>query len=492
MSQISNSVNPGEETSRRPPAGRGAQQTPSRKRRPLLRAAPAAGLALALCLSMLFPTPGHAILIFDPSDPAFAGATLVTFDPNPAPGATTFTTTISGVTFTFTTTDPAGLFTCSGGNCFLQSSGSPIDVTISPPVAAIGFRYLNSECGGQATFTGSLGSETHRFFPIQRNFFVGASNIGGISSVRLDDSCRRSVFSEWDDMRFVPSSAPPPTPTPTPTPLAEADLAVTKTGPALVTESTDIFYNLQLSNAGPDTAPDARVVDFLPPGFTFQSGFPFTTVDATGRVATTRFGDLAASSSDTGLLRVTTPPFDTGAGQPGLSCESSLLNIALATSASADPNPANNLFLSSAFYDKSSRAGFGEVCGNGVDDNCDGRADCADPACGCFPQLPATGGGVQCSGGIQAPLPGGPILPSLFCSPATTNAAQHTCTVSRGRCGGVTLPAFCCDPARMSNPSLANLQQLSQCDVGVPGCAPQDPNFKEADPPTNIAGYGYT
>ena len=27
--------------------------------------------------------------------------------------------------------------------------------------------------------------------------------------------------------------------------------------------------------------------------------------------------------------------------------------------------------------------------------------------------------------------------------------------------------------------------------MGVPGCVPRDPNFKDADPPVNIHGYGY-
>jgi hypothetical protein len=54
------------------------------------------------------------------------------------------------------------------------------------------------------------------------------------------------------------------------------------------------------------------------------------------------------------------------------------------------------------------------------------------------------------------------------------------------------LPAYCCDPGRLSDPSLENLQLLGSCNLGVPGCVPVDPNFKEVTPGVNAAGYGFT
>jgi hypothetical protein len=56
----------------------------------------------------------------------------------------------------------------------------------------------------------------------------------------------------------------------------------------------------------------------------------------------------------------------------------------------------------------------------------------------------------------------------------------------------VVVPAYCCDPARWSDGSLSNLEALEACNLGVPGCTPVDPNFKESDPPVNLAGYGFT
>lgn len=455
---------------------------PSRKARAGFRSAPSIVPILALCLAVIFPSPSHALLIFDAADPIFAGATLEPFDPSMAPsGATSFTITRNGVQFTFSTSNAQGLFFCSGGDCMLRAPfPEGIDIQISPAVAAIGFRHSWDECPGGVTFDGNAGSET--FAPPTlsgpRTFFVGASDIGAISHVRLVSRCRPA--EAWDDMRFVPSDTGP-TPTPTPTPLPQADLAVVKTGPALVTENIDIFYDLQLTNHGPDTVTDARVVDFLPLHLTFQSGSPVTTLDATGRVATMRFGDLLADASGTGLIRLTTPPFDTSASGLRLGCESVITNVALATSASADPQPLNNLFISSSFFDKSSRAGFGEICGNFIDDNCDGRADCADSACNCFPPLPAPPSPPECiflppfSTCTPSPAPGP--------SPRTNPAVGQTCgPFDDGHGGTVMLPPCCCD-------GIDNNQQncwSQQCRV------PIDPNFKEANPAVNAAGFGYT
>ena len=436
-------------------------------------------LSLALCLAVIFPSPSHALLIFDAADPIFAGAVLEPFDPSMAPsGATSFTIMRSGVQFTFSTSSPQGLFFCLGGNCFLSAPfPQGIDISINPPVAAIGFRHSWVECPGGVRFDGSAGSEMFAAPNLSgpRSFFVGASDIGAISHVRLESRC--GPAERWDDMLFIPSDTGP---TPTPTPVPQADLSVIKTGPALVTDNMDIFYDLQLTNHGPDQATDARVIDFLPPGLAFQTGFPSTTLDTTGRVATMRFGDLLANASGMGLMRLTTPPFSASASALGLGCGSVFTNVALATSASLDNNPANNLFVRSSFFDKSSRAGFGEICGNGVDDNCDGRADCADPGCNCFPPLPAPPSPPQCIflppfSTCTSPPPPGP-------SPQINPAPGRSCgPFDDGHGGTVTLPPCCCD-------AIDNNQQncwSQQCRV------PIDPNFKEADPSVNAAGFGY-
>jgi hypothetical protein len=175
------------------------------------------------------------------------------------------------------------------------------------------------------------------------------------------------------------------------------------------------------------------------------------------------------------------------------SCNARITNVATVSTLSGDPDLADNLSVVTTFYDNFAVNLDPEICGDGLDNNCDGRADCADNTCDCRPTLPpAAGGDPQCNSQIIAAPPEGPPIVVTTCNPVNNPAEGHACQVPRGRCGGVTLPSFCCDAGRLSDPSLENLMELRACDLGVPGCVPADPNFKESDPPVNIAGFGYT
>jgi len=60
---------------------------------------------------------------------------------------------------------------------------------MSPPVPAFGIVNVGTECGPQVTFVGSLGTESgslRRTTPMP--LFLGAADIGGISTVTLDDT----------------------------------------------------------------------------------------------------------------------------------------------------------------------------------------------------------------------------------------------------------------------------------------------------------------
>src|SRR5438093_13407284 len=72
----------------------------------------------------------------------------------------------------------------------------------------------------KVTFVGSLGTESgslRRITPMP--LFLGAADIGGISTVTLDDTC--STFASWSEIRFVPGGA------------GQADVAANKTSDAL-------------------------------------------------------------------------------------------------------------------------------------------------------------------------------------------------------------------------------------------------------------------
>ena len=425
------------------------------------------GVALTLCLCAALATTGYATLIFDAADPAFNGAVLEQFTPDIAPqGAQGFTLTRGGVQFTFSTASTRGIFFCDGGDCRLRAPApGGIDIQISPPVAAIGFQHTFLECPGRVTVTGSLATETFTFQYPPGSLFVGASDIGDISAVRLESTC--PYAEEWDDLRFVPAGGGP---APTPTPLNRADLALSKSGPATIQGDSALTYTLVLSNRGPETAPDARVVDFLPPGVTFEGSTAPVSFDASGRVATARLGDFFSGDTFPLLAGFRTPPFGVPTDPSSLVCESTVTNVALATAAAAETDVSNNLAVTTAFFDKAARASFGEICGNGVDDDCDGRTDCADPACNCFPVISAP---------AAPPIPFPPIpgLPPAE-APREREAPSQQCLITAGG-HEVVLPARCCDP------SLDTVSRGTEC-------TPYDPNHKEADPPVNSAGYGYT
>jgi uncharacterized repeat protein (TIGR01451 family) len=415
-----------------------------------------------------------ARLIFDPNDPAFREAILEPFDPtNAAQGATSFTITRGGVQFTFSTTGTNGIFFCSSGNCRLQAPFQQgIDIDISPPVPAIGFQHRWVECPGRATFTGSQGTETFTFpFISSRGGFIGAADIGDISHVRLESTCGPS--ERWDDMRFVLPPAPPATPTPTPTPAPHSDLVANKTGPAFVGNNEHVAFDVTVANHGPDAATGVQVVDFLPPNVTFTGSFPAATLTTGGGVATINLADVPPNfGSRLATLNFDTPSFS------AFGCHSRITNIALATSSSIETDHADNLSVASTSFDNSSHASLGEICDNQIDDDCDGRIDCADLKCGCFPPLLSAPSPPSCiflpplSTCTSTPPPGGP-------SPRQRPASNESCgPFDDGHGGKVMLPSKCCDGQRDND--------------GLDCRVPQDPNFKEADPAVNAAGYGYT
>ncbi len=440
-------------------------------------------LAAALCLGLALQSSGLALLIVDPQDPVFGPAFHEPFDPSNAPqGATSFTITRAGVEFTFSTTNPNGLFFCSGNNCQLRAPRvGGIHINISPGVSAIGFQHRWVECPGRAVFHGSLGSETFTFPLNTRSGFIGASNIGDIFLVTLESQC--GPAESWDDMLFVPAPPPPPSPTPTPT-VRYADLVATQTGSGLASNNQHGAFDVDVANLGPDAATDLRVLDFLPNGMTLTGISPAGTVN--GNVATIHLADLPPNfGSRIATLNFDTLPF------PAFGCGHKLLNVAVATSSSIETNFTNNLSWGLTTYDNEARRGsFGEICDNGIDDNCDGLADCSDPGCGCFQPAWQTGAHLQCNGAVQI-LPISSPIPStggmfVTCGPQNNPAHTQRCAVQNPLTGTfLNIPAFCCEQPSLGDPNDTERRRV-QCP------APHDPNFKQSDPETNVYGFGYT
>jgi uncharacterized repeat protein (TIGR01451 family) len=121
-----------------------------------------------------------------------------------------------------------------------------------------------------------------------------------------------------------------------------ADLSVTKTGPATTSSNTTVTYTVTVANAGPDTASNVTLSDTVPAAMTFasaaqQTGPAFTCttppVGGTGAISCT-IASLAngASASFQFVFNV---PSGTAPG-------TQTTNTATVSSDTPDPNPANN------------------------------------------------------------------------------------------------------------------------------------------------------
>jgi len=116
-----------------------------------------------------------------------------------------------------------------------------------------------------------------------------------------------------------------------------ADLSVTKTGPANSAPGSDVVYTITVTNNGPDDAANAILSDSLPAGVTFvdaeqTSGPEPTEVDLISDPATVTWSTLGNGATATFTVTVNVDADFAG----------DLLNTAVVTSDTSDPNPANN------------------------------------------------------------------------------------------------------------------------------------------------------
>jgi large repetitive protein len=114
-----------------------------------------------------------------------------------------------------------------------------------------------------------------------------------------------------------------------------ADLAVTKTGPAVAAQNQTVNYTITVTNNGPSDAANVTLTDNVPPQATFvsmtqQSGQPFACSGTTSVTCTT--GLFGAGISATFQLTVQTNASVTGG----------MINTANVSSSTSDPNTANN------------------------------------------------------------------------------------------------------------------------------------------------------
>ncbi len=184
---------------------------------------------------------------------------------------------------------------------------SDISVLLAKPLAWT--NVVNGSLTNQQTTIGSNGQAT-------ATFTAGAPLATGGASAQFDNA-------------VVPAQV---------TVIAEADLAVTKTGPAVAVAGNTITYTVTLSNNGPDAAPYSTLTDALPAGLTFvsqqQTGGPAFTLENTGNTINNSIASMAAGATASFEITATLAADAT----PG----STLSNTASSSLSIADPVPGNN------------------------------------------------------------------------------------------------------------------------------------------------------
>ncbi|TLN06080.1 DUF11 domain-containing protein, partial [bacterium] len=125
---------------------------------------------------------------------------------------------------------------------------------------------------------------------------------------------------------------------------AQADLAVSKSGPAFGVVGSSLTYTVTLSNSGPDAAPDVTLSDALPAGLPFlsqsQINGPAFTLSQAGNTVSNSIASLASGASATFEIVATV----SASATPG----AELVNTATASSPALDPTPDNNSASASA------------------------------------------------------------------------------------------------------------------------------------------------
>ncbi len=458
-------------------------------------------------------------------EPPFDGADFVTIDLRSAnrplnaltngplsPSDLTYQFERNGVTFLFQSNSGQPLDALAFSSDGLMSSGfggaAGISLIINPPVAAIGFSGVGLDGCLGATFVG----DTSETFTAQGcgfcDGFLGASGLGDIGAV--DIGLSGHVFTVTEVRFALPDSVPPDTRA-----NLELDLSVDQDPPSarcpqsgsqdrvagmaglcFLVNDVALEYQLDVTNLGPDPASEVLAVSFLPRGIydNHSSSGSGAIYDSTTEVVRLHEPTVEVSGEVSVTILATTP-----ADRREFGCGYSLVNVALSTADTPDPDLTNNDGIAVVYFDDRSMSENAEICGDGLDNNCDGRTDCADPNCRCRPTLPPLPGADP--GCFFGSLSEGLVELGLFPDTCLSGGAagggggnpaeNHACTLPGGTCGDRTVPAFCCDPATLSH-SANTLSVVEDCNLGVPGCAPRDPNYKDAIPGVNLYGYGYT
>ncbi|HEY3215102.1 MAG TPA: OmpA family protein [Candidatus Eisenbacteria bacterium] len=287
----------------------------------------ASGSSFVRTVTMTAPVSGATLL-------NVAAATSTTPDPNPgnnngsAATSRVSTVVLEQADLVVTKTGPASVGALGSISYTLTvdnngpSTATNIVLrdTLPAGVTFVSANHNGTESGGVVTWppVGSL-SEGNDF---KRSVTVTAPATGTLVNIASATAATADPTPSNNNGSAAPSRV-------TTTVTEQADLAVTKSGPALVAALGSISYTLTVTNNGPSSAANVALRDSLPAGVTFASASDGGTQSG-GVVTWPGVASLASGASLTRTVTVTAPASGT------------LLNIASATSTSADPTPNNN------------------------------------------------------------------------------------------------------------------------------------------------------
>src|SRR5262249_9172442 len=192
---------------------------------------------------------------------------------------------LTGATWTCTASGPIG------ASCGQPSGSGAIDATVNLPVGATATFVLQGTVSPDAT--GTLANT------------ASAQNPSGVADPTP------SIATDTDAL------------------TPQADVSVTKTGPATVVPGNAAVYAIVVSNSGPSIATNVVVNDPTPTGLTFESN---------SGACTTAFpcalGALPPGTSQTITTTLLVPP--------GYTTPSPIVEIATVSSPTTDPTPGDN------------------------------------------------------------------------------------------------------------------------------------------------------
>src|SRR5712691_10605044 len=200
------------------------------------------------------------------------------------------------------------------------ASAVSVSDSLPPGVTLVSASGSGWACSGTATVTCTLTSLAVATAPnIVINVTAPAqggqiSNSASVSSATSDPNTANNTSA------LVQTTVAP-----------QANLSITKTGPASVNASNQFAYTLSVSNAGPSTASAVSVSDSLPPGVTLVSTSGSGWSCSGTATVTCTLASLAVGAAPTIVITVTAP------AQGG-----QISNCASVSSATPDPNTANS------------------------------------------------------------------------------------------------------------------------------------------------------